>query len=201
MSWAEQELKGANLGDKRRNRRLITIVEDLATQPNESVPQASRDSAAVQGAYEFWANPRIKPSEILAAHTNSTVERIKQHSIVLAIQDTTELDFSDHRSKRGMGALSKATAKGLKVHTILAASVQGVPLGVLDQKIWARHKSKVNSERRRAIAAEKEMESRVYKLCGEDCNDCMILQKLGSYHSNQQIKFWERNFKLTILKM
>ncbi|WP_341530800.1 hypothetical protein WKK05_16925 [Nostoc sp. UHCC 0302] len=115
------------------------------------MPQASKDTAAAQGAYEFWSNPRIKPSEILAAHTATTVERIKGHSIVLVIQDTTELDFSDHRSKRGMGALSKSTAKGLKVHTILAASVKGVPLGVLDQKIWAREKSKVNSERRRAM--------------------------------------------------
>lgn len=154
MTWAEQELEGADLGDKRRNKRLIKVVEDLATQPNESVPQASRDAAAMQGIYEFWANPRIKASEILSAHTSSTVERIKGHSIVLAIQDTTELDFTDHRSKRGMGAISKSTAKGLKVHTNLAASVEGVPLGILAQKIWARDKSKASSDRRRAIESK-----------------------------------------------
>ncbi|MBU7586147.1 MAG: transposase [Nostoc sp. TH1S01] len=154
MSWAEQELESANLGDKRRNRRLIKVVEDLATQPNESVPQASRDAAAMQGIYEFWSNPRIKASEILSAHTSSTVERIKGHSIILAIQDTTELDFTDHRSKRGMGAISKSTAKGLKVHTNLAASVEGVPLGILAQKIWARDKSKPSSDRRRAIESK-----------------------------------------------
>ena len=43
MSWAKEELSGANLGDKRRNERLVKIVEDLAAKPNESVPQASRD--------------------------------------------------------------------------------------------------------------------------------------------------------------
>ena len=58
MSWAESELAKADLGDRRRNRRLIKIVEDLAAQPNESVPQASRDTAAMQGMYEFWANRR-----------------------------------------------------------------------------------------------------------------------------------------------
>ncbi|MBD2438784.1 IS4 family transposase [Nostoc sp. FACHB-110] len=154
MSWAADELEGAELGDKRRNRRLIKVVEDLAMQPNESVPQASRDAAAMQGIYEFWANPRIKAAEILSAHTSSTVERIKGHSIVLAIQDTTELDFSDHRSKRGMGAISKSTAKGLKVHTNLAASVEGVPLGILGQKTWARDKSKAQGDRRRAIESK-----------------------------------------------
>ncbi len=40
MSWASEELSGADLGDHRRNKRLVTIVEDLAAQPNESVPQA-----------------------------------------------------------------------------------------------------------------------------------------------------------------
>jgi hypothetical protein len=32
MSWAARELKHANLGDVRRNRRLIKIVEDLSAQ-------------------------------------------------------------------------------------------------------------------------------------------------------------------------
>ena len=49
MTWAKEELSLADLGDKRRNRRLIKIVSDLVEQPNESVPQASRDNAAMQG--------------------------------------------------------------------------------------------------------------------------------------------------------
>ena len=59
MSWAQEELSGADLGDRRRNKRLVKIVEDLAAQPNESVPQASRDNAAMQGTYEFWGNVTV----------------------------------------------------------------------------------------------------------------------------------------------
>jgi hypothetical protein len=40
MSWATEELKTANLGDKRRNQRLIKIVEDLSAMPHASVTQA-----------------------------------------------------------------------------------------------------------------------------------------------------------------
>ena len=32
MTWAESELAQADLGDKRRNKRLIKIVEDLVEQ-------------------------------------------------------------------------------------------------------------------------------------------------------------------------
>jgi hypothetical protein len=78
MNWAEKELSGAKLGDKRRNKRLVKIVSDLAQQPQESVPQASRDMAAMQATYEFWANRRIKATQIISAHTSATIERIKK---------------------------------------------------------------------------------------------------------------------------
>ena len=110
MSWAEAELSGANLGDKRRNKRLVTIVEDLAQQPNESVPQASRDTAAMQATYEFWANRRIEASSIISAHTTATIERIKEHRVVLAIQDKTELDLGNRRRTRVIGDISNQAA-------------------------------------------------------------------------------------------
>ncbi len=37
MNWVTEELKYADLGDTRRNKRLVKIVEDLADQPNVSV--------------------------------------------------------------------------------------------------------------------------------------------------------------------
>ncbi len=44
----------------------------------------------------------------------------------------------EHKSKTGIGPLSNPEAKGLKVHTVLAASIEGVPLGVLHQKVWVK---------------------------------------------------------------
>ncbi len=158
MSWAEQELSGANLGDKRRNKRLVTIVEDLAAQPNESIPQASRDTAATQATYEFWANKRIEASSIIEAHTSSAIERIKEHKVVLAIQDKTALNLGNRRRTRGIGAISNQAAKGLHLHSVLAVSESGVPLGLLEHKVWAREKARRGKgvkERRRKIA-EKE---------------------------------------------
>ncbi len=36
--WVAEELRFTDLGDARRNRRLVKIVEDLAAQPTVSVP-------------------------------------------------------------------------------------------------------------------------------------------------------------------
>lgn len=154
MSWASEELEFADLGDKRRNQRLVKIVEDLAAAPNASIPQAVRDNAALQGLYDFWRNPRVEAKEILAAHTAKTIERVTEHSLVLAVQDTTEWDFTAHRSKQGMGSLSNPSAKGLKGHSVLCVSPEGVPLGLLHQQVWARvslRRGKGYRERKRAI--------------------------------------------------
>jgi hypothetical protein len=137
-SWAESELKYADLGDKRLNKRLVKMVEDFANQPNASVPQACGDWAGTQGAYDFWGNKRVKASDIRDAHACSTRERIKKHSLILAIQDTTELNLTHHRATQGLGYLDSASSRGLKVHTTLCVSSTGIPLGVLNQEVWFR---------------------------------------------------------------
>jgi hypothetical protein len=85
MSWVSDELGEANLGDARRTQRLIRIVEDLAAKPNASVPQASRDKAAMQGMYDFWANRRVSPDAIISAHAQKTIERIVEYHIKWAL--------------------------------------------------------------------------------------------------------------------
>lgn len=107
MSWAAAELSNVALGDERRNRRLIKIVEDLSARPGKSIPQASRDEAAMQGMYDFWSNPRVKAEAILSGHRTSAVARISAEAVVLAVQDTSELDYSEHRrGTSGLGSLS-----------------------------------------------------------------------------------------------
>jgi len=148
MSWASRELSQANLGDKRRNRRLVRIVEDLAASPESSVPLASRDRAALQGMYDFWSNPRIKAASILDAHVWSAVNRSENRGVVLAIQDTTELDYSRHRGKRGVGYLRGENTKGVLLHSVLSVGCDGTPLGVLHQRLWARTGRKTAVQRR-----------------------------------------------------
>jgi hypothetical protein len=154
MSWATRELGQAGLGDVRRNRRLVKIVEDLAASPESSVPLASRDRAALQGMYNFWANPRTKAASILDAYVWSAVHRSECRGVVLAIQDTTELDYSGHRGKRGLGYLRGENTKGVLLHSVLSVGCDGTPLGVLHQRLWARTGRKTLQQRRSSAQKE-----------------------------------------------
>ena len=158
-SWAAVELRHARLGDARLNRRLVRVVEDLAAKPTASVPEASGTWAATKGAYRFWDSDRVTPEAIRAGHVSSTLERVGRHELVLAVQDTTSLDFAHHPKTKGLGPLDNTHQRGMKVHSTLAVSSDGVPLGLLHQAHWVRDPDSVGMSRIRRRRATEEKES------------------------------------------
>ena len=136
--WITQELERTELGDKRRTKRLIKIVKQLSSRPNATVPEASETWAATKATYDFFSSPYLKPSMITQGHREATIERIGTKSVVLAIQDTTELNYTSHKALSGAGYLDSKYASGFKVHSTLAITDDGLPLGIIGQYVWAR---------------------------------------------------------------
>ena len=165
QSWAKEELKDAKLPDKRLNKRLIKIVENLAQQPHASVPQASGDWANTKATYNFWKSKRIDFEDIIDAHQKQTAKRASTEEIILAIQDTSDFNFTHHPGKtweKGFGmTCSQKYVRGLKVHSIMASTTQGVPLGILDQQIWTRNpKTKKKKKNQKANSTIRNKESK-----------------------------------------
>jgi hypothetical protein len=156
--WIKQELEKTELGDQRRTKRLMKIVSNLSEKPEASVPQASVTWSQTKATYNFWDSPYIKPSMIRQGHQNATVERIAKHQVVLAIQDTTELNYTSHKALSGTGYLDSKYAKGLKVHSVLTVSTQGIPLGIIEQEVWSRKEEELGKaeQRKQKPTAEKE---------------------------------------------
>ena len=138
MSWVVEELSGLELGDARRNRRLIKLVEDLAAQPTSSIPLASGGWAETKAAYRLLDNPALEWRDLLEVHTLRTGERLQGHPVVLCLQDTTEANFTSQPGIAGLGRLSYEAQHGLYVHPTLVVTPDGVALGVIDAWIWAR---------------------------------------------------------------
>jgi hypothetical protein len=135
------------------------MVEDFAAHPESSVPQACGDWPATKGAYGFWRNGKVEPDSIVWAHEQSTMERLSSHDTVINIQDTTDLNFTHHAKKQGMGHLDHPAAKGLKVHSCLAVSVEGVPQGLIYQQVWARDPKTLGKKHKRRKLPTKDKES------------------------------------------
>jgi hypothetical protein len=171
--WAAHELSAAHLGDTRLNRRLWALVEALAAQPATSVPLACRSWAATKAAYRFWDNPRVTPEAIRKAHGRATRERLRSHPTVLVIQDTTALDFTAHPHTRGLGPLASSHRQGLLVHSALAVSIGGVPLGLIHQAVWVRDAGAIGQRHRRRQRPTAEKESQRWLTATTACQSAI----------------------------
>jgi hypothetical protein len=142
MTWAEEEFAGADLGDQRLNRRLVKLTERFADKPTASIPGACPDWSETQAVYRFFdqANNAKRPlgwQTILAPHKERTEARMKQHPVVLCLQDTTELDFNG-QSIEGLGPLSYEAQRGMYLHPTYAVTPEREPLGITDAWMWSR---------------------------------------------------------------
>ena len=146
MSWAQDEFGTVDLGDERLNDRAVLLAERLAAEPGESIPNACRGWAEAQAAYRFLSNDKTDWQALLASHWTASIERMRQHKVVLNIQDTTELDFNGRRT-RGLGPLSYETQRGMYLHPTYAISPAREPLGVMDAWMWARQPKAADGKR------------------------------------------------------
>lgn len=114
--WAYDTFNNANLGDKRRVSRLIQFARSMANQLGKSVVKTYESSAEIEAAYRFIRNPAVDAQAIAEAGFKATAHRLEDFETVLALEDTTSLNFShdsvtdelghvtSHKSNRGIQA-------------------------------------------------------------------------------------------------
>lgn len=153
--WVARELSDSDLPDARLARRLQQIVANLAAAPGQPLPAACQDWAATKAAYRFFDNDRVTEQGVLAGHFAATRERFAVTAgPVLVLQYTTEFVYKrDKPEKIGFtkainsgrdreGRLREHTLCGVLMHSSLAVTTDGVPLGLAAVKFWTRDKFK-----------------------------------------------------------
>lgn len=153
--WLDREISGCKFKDERLGKRFRTLIEQLWDGVGESIPFACQDWASTKAAYRFFANDRINEKEILSGHFQSTRERFSKTSDkVLVLQDTTEFSYerdkpetigATHLIPNGIdiyGRLKRHTKCGIMMHSSLAVTSDGLPLGLAAIKFWTRKQFK-----------------------------------------------------------
>jgi len=158
-------------GDKRLDTRFNKIIEQLKAKPNTSVAQAFSDSHQSKACYRFWDNDKVSPEKILLHHKEETVNHITNQKVILAVQDTTDIDFTTHVSVEGLGYLESERLHGIKVHTAIAVSDFGQPLGILWQKQWVRRPEDYGKKHARKKKPTKDKESQRWIDCHNEINE------------------------------
>jgi hypothetical protein len=83
-----------------------------------------------------------------------------EYPVVLVAQDTTEINLTHHPATRGLGYLGSPDCRGLLLHSLLAISPTGIPLGILRQFTWTRPVEQLGKRHRCRQTPLDEKESR-----------------------------------------
>jgi len=135
--WAYNELYGAKLWDPRCTKTLISAVQSLAEHPELSFSRVlgSRRKAVSR----ILHHPKTQAHDLLKGHIQATQLRCQHQDFVLVASDTTDADFSSHPATQGLGPLhDRYKYRGFLIHSALAMTPEGIPLGLLSQRSWVR---------------------------------------------------------------
>ncbi|TAN25965.1 MAG: IS4 family transposase [Castellaniella sp.] len=156
-AWAEGEGRTASreFCDLRLARRFRQILVQLSDTGGPSIPFASQDWAQAKAAYRFFSNPRVDERAILSGHMRRTRERADAApGPLLILHDTTEISYGGNTDGVGLiGRVARHTVCGILMHSSLAVTLQGLPLGLCAIKFWTRSKFKGTNALKRSINA------------------------------------------------
>jgi hypothetical protein len=157
--WALDLYGSADMPDKRLNASAVRMVVRLAEAPTDPLTQACVDYAEIKAAYRLIENKRLVPEHLQRAMRQKGSRDAQGRPEILVIQDTTHLSFPRSPATEGLGPITNNTTPGLHVHTALAVGLDGKPIGILSQKVWARpweSEKPTPVERKRLPIEEKE---------------------------------------------
>ena len=137
--WVVEELKDVNLEDKRLNDRMVQVLDQLGGHPSASIPAACTGWAETFAAYRFFDNKKVSFEKLLEPHIEASYRRIKEHPVVILVQDTTEIDLTrPERQVIGAGPLDDGSRLGAMLHPLMGFTPEGTPLGTVYAEAWVR---------------------------------------------------------------
>lgn len=154
-TWIDREAEGCSFNDVRLGKRFGKLLAMLSEGMGESVPFACQDWANTKAAYRFFSNDQVSEAQIMAGHFEATRSRLSQAAQkILMLHDTCEFSFQrDKDSKIGLlgrpscgkgkdGRIKFITVRGILMHSSLALTLDGLPLGLTAIKFWTRKQFK-----------------------------------------------------------
>ena len=162
--WSDQEVDEAAFKDARLGRRFADLLKQLGDGMGGSIPFACQDWASTKAAYRFFSNTKMEEGDILSGHFAATRARYDAcDGPILLLQDTTEFTYqrrkphavgftkSINSGRDNEGRLRHHAVCGILMHSSLAVTVEGLPLGLAAVKFWNRDKFRGTAALKRKI--------------------------------------------------
>jgi hypothetical protein len=163
-TFAKEQFGAADLGDKRLNARLVSVVEQLATHPSESFPQKFQNPSELEAFYRLMNNKRVSHAKLMAVHTAVTHARMQAiPGVVLLLHDTTVLDYSGLTAIHELGQVGNGHGRGIYCHNCLAVEASTRQVLGLAGQILHRRRQVPKGEKKKDRQQNPQRESLLWK--------------------------------------
>jgi hypothetical protein len=161
--WAEQQFSTCDLGDRRRNKRVVHLAIQVAAQPDASTPKQTERWSDCKAAYRLFGQQDVTFNALIAPHCAQT--RAVGAGTWLILNDTTELNYGVNRDIEGLGRVGDGFGRGFFLHTamLIGAETEEI-VGLAAQELFKRPIRKLTQQstaRRKHRARESEVWGRV----------------------------------------
>lgn len=139
-------------GDTRRERSGELFAQRVSERQTVCLRKLADDRAEQVRFRRFLSSEAVTVEEMVS-HRAMFVAAAAKERHVLAIQDTSEINYQAQRGrKHDLGKVGNGTDVGLFVHPALAVDAQTHEcLGLVDAQVWRRTKSKAKNYKRLPI--------------------------------------------------
>jgi hypothetical protein len=167
--WAERTFATVDLKDRRRERRAVSLAAGMMRHPDASLPQQLGTPSALKAAYRLLDEDDVTHAALSQPHWQATRDQAGRQNLVLLIQDTTEIDHSQHAKTKGLGPIGNGRGRGYLLQTVLAVVPQPRQvLGIAAQEPFLRKQAPKGQScaQRRSRERESQVWSRMVKAVG-----------------------------------
>lgn len=151
ITFGERNFGKAELGDKRRTRRLVTIADRMVHRPGGSLPTKINCPKNLKALYRLLKCKGVTHKALLQAHQRHLFEDVfpARTGFTLLISDSTELEYTKRESlSEDLGQIGNGFRRGYIVQNVLAVDPETrKTLGLANQVLHCRPKVKKGETR------------------------------------------------------
>jgi hypothetical protein len=132
-----EDFSEVDFGDKRRDQRFVSIINNISSQPGSSIPRQNENWYDVKATYEFYKNDEVSLSGLKKALASYGVKQVEDEMKLLILHDISNISFNDIPAT-DLGYLDNKEGRGILCYSSVATSPEGLPLSLLYQHTWIR---------------------------------------------------------------
>jgi hypothetical protein len=139
-------------GDIRVAERADWLIHRVVSTGTLVLRKLGETRAGEKAVHRFLSSPYVCVERIVETLAARTATQCADRRI-LAVQDTTEINFAGRdKKRRGFGPAGDGATPGFFIHPVIAIDVESeAVVGLIDAAIWTRSQERVASRRSRTL--------------------------------------------------